>query len=825
MNIRTYKLIYMIAAMVVATVAMVACSDHVSSEGEESGGKQEFVVPDSECIVKNVAVIANFSLSVSEENVRNMQMWAEENFNRGMKNLQNRTSGKKYVKLNCTYYDEDSIGEDMVNFARKIAMDESVDAVIGINSFENQDIIETECSKTLKPYIIPIDTSDEFVKEYSNYGNMWLIGNTVVQECEVLAYMCKSKDYTDVSLICEDNDYGDSFWWNLAFSLNEHDMDLDITSFLRGTEDDKYGIAYNVLTNTNGVIICALDNYESASLILSAYYDVLEEEGYIEDNMPELLFTSRLYSSLLGEVVEYFPENVGGVGVVGDPTTGFALAYRARFGTEPYNGSQVFDAFHLLQCAVLYGEVQNSSVNDAISSLTQVTSLEWDAYNQYKTGWMAGLFEKKMEKDNYLYYSDGLVLDGASGPLASQKAPYIGFSTYCSWEKYHGRIINVATFGWEKYSSVTQDLELEWTKLDNADKKKDVIDDDGKDIESEYKEPEKVWAVIVNATNGYENYRFTSSALSFYQLLKENIIDDDHIIMIGNNDVAGDPSNFAKDSIFLTIADAQNKTNNLNHDVIYDYKLTDLTPSQLKNIFLGDASLPGNKSIHPTENDNILFMWFGHGMPQNLSWGGEVNDRNYKMFTRDDMKDLCLALENPNGKKLFNKMLIYIDACNSGSMVDFLDYFDTDGYDSSESESPFKDILALTATEEDEPSRAAQPYNNAWLCNDCSQVFYRNLYNDMHYRDIYNVYLNLYKETTTSHPTLYGNTEFGSLSSIKFCDFFSGYRTHSGGIDYDDEVGSKARKMQAWARKSNLSPRLRQAIQRLADKQERLRKK
>lgn len=80
------------------------------------------------------------------------------------------------------------------------------------------------------------------------------------------------------------------------------------------------------------------------------------------------------------------------------------------------------------------------------------------------------------------------------------------------------------------------------------------------------------YAVVVGASDTWVNYRHQADALAFYQLLKSNGYDDDHIILIMEDNIAFSPLNIRTGEVRVTP-----DGDNLYHDVAVDYHLSDIS--------------------------------------------------------------------------------------------------------------------------------------------------------------------------------------------------------------------------------------------------------
>ena len=90
------------------------------------------------------------------------------------------------------------------------------------------------------------------------------------------------------------------------------------------------------------------------------------------------------------------------------------------------------------------------------------------------------------------------------------------------------------------------------------------------------------YAVLVQGSNGWLNYRHEADVLSIYQMLKANGYNDDHIILITADDCANAPENTDVGAV-RTDPGGQN----LRQGAVIDYRNADLTPQDICNILKG----------------------------------------------------------------------------------------------------------------------------------------------------------------------------------------------------------------------------------------------
>ena len=167
------------------------------------------------------------------------------------------------------------------------------------------------------------------------------------------------------------------------------------------------------------------------------------------------------------------------------------------------------------------------------------------------------------------------------------------------------------------------------------------------------------WAVLIAGSNGYGNYRHQSDIFHAYQILKKNGVHEDHIITFAYDDIANNNANPYKGQVF-------NKPNgqDVYAGVKIDYSGKDVTPANFLAALTGDSTTTGGKKVlQSTENDNVFIYFSDHGAV------GLVAVINSYLYA----DDLNKALNTMHEKKMYNKLVFYLEACESGSMFTKLD--------------------------------------------------------------------------------------------------------------------------------------------------------
>ncbi|XP_038880044.1 vacuolar-processing enzyme-like [Benincasa hispida] len=171
----------------------------------------------------------------------------------------------------------------------------------------------------------------------------------------------------------------------------------------------------------------------------------------------------------------------------------------------------------------------------------------------------------------------------------------------------------------------------------------------------------KRWALLVAGSNGYENYRHQADVCHAYQILKKGGIPDENIIVFMYDDIAFHPNN-PRQGIII---------NKPGGPDVYQGVPKDYTGKQVNAVNFY-AALSGNKSaltggsgkvIHSGPHDHIFIYYSDHGAAGMLG----MPEDDYVF-----VNDLIDALKRKHKAKSYKSMVIYVEACESGSMFEGL---------------------------------------------------------------------------------------------------------------------------------------------------------
>jgi legumain len=192
------------------------------------------------------------------------------------------------------------------------------------------------------------------------------------------------------------------------------------------------------------------------------------------------------------------------------------------------------------------------------------------------------------------------------------------------------------------------------------------------------------WGVIVAGSNGYGNYRHQSDACHAVNILLGNGVPASNIINMVYDDIANSRSNPYPGKIFNKPTPKGTPGVDVYAKCQKDYTGQSTTAKAFLNVLTGTPQ-PGvgnGKVLNSTSNDNVFVYFTDHG---------GVGIIAFPVGPYLGVNDLNNALNTMYNKKMYNKLVFYLEACESGSMFEGV-------------LSPTKKIYATTAANAHESS-------------------------------------------------------------------------------------------------------------------------
>ena len=695
--------------------------------------------------------------------------WAQENIARAQQ-LQNRR-----IRLNLRYHDEDA--EDMDRLGYRLTHPESDDAIchaiIGPYHSSNAGDILKYARQTRLPVVMPTCTSAELQRTNARNTYAWFLTESDITQCEMMLSVAQSLAASDVALIHSNDTYGQSFmdWFayyaaerglHIAGGTHEWQPGEDLSPFLRQV--------YEESDSTELWILLALSHAQDYITVCSQINDYWFDEILMpyKDGDKMVYMRNINADTSLDRLLLDDDENYTfflGVTPSGSMNYGFPQAYLGRYGYIPFNGAaQVYDALTILAlgaaleaaspdvCIVEgqpveysdepYGPVLTDYMRSVVSSDKGLT-VQWDAAG------LALAFDE-------LSHGRSIYLTGATGSLNFDKetSTKVLNTTYMVWEilnhwteepevSFWGEVdplIYLSTEGSSNEASTTEfwKLEKRWNQIFSHDA-----------VNHELPDLTDRWAVVITPSTTWSNYRHQSDAFAIYQTLRSHGYDDDHIVLIVEDNLADDNRNIYPGRIIDAFGE------DIRLHAVVDYRFSDLQgPDDLADIMTGRASDRLPHVISPTESSNVFFFWSGHGGKSDGPYWGNEDARTY--FGTERMRDIVTRMNEQN---MYRRMMLAIETCYSGKWGEAL--------------AGLPDVLVLTAANSNETSKADayDPGLGTYLSNAFTRTFRQEITKNQAVA-IYDLYRELARTTTGSHVTLYNQSQYGSVYEETMFEYF-----------------------------------------------------
>lgn len=642
--------------------------------------------------------------------------WALENIRKAQAGL------SRQIELDIEWIDEDAA--DLAQKASSIATGGEYELIVGPYSSSKAHSVALQVEGRI-PMLLPCVTSTEMQRVYGGHNGLWFFTQSDITQSEILLTQAKLAEKSHVALITTDDEYGQSFsdW----FSYQAIELGLTVDEMFVCRSSDDVVKAVSTLNGQKGWYDKALILAPSEASMLEAFDGeigklkaALQAHEYLE--FPDVLCsdvvnTSANRARLKNIVYE-------GISPSADPRSGWLPAYVSKFGAEPAGGeAQLYDALMLTAFAIC-SRHDAETLNEAIMRV--VDGRDGDVCD----GWTAADLQTTFAR------------------LASGGSPDIrGVTSDWTWDaKFHNSVTGTFYSHWA-FDGDGRFTTLEYLTLNGADGSistvqawdwattyQQTFDTDQKDLS--YVPLNDRYAVVVGASDTWINYRHQADALAFYQLLKSNGYDDDHIILIMEDNIANNPLNKRPGEVRVTL-DGEN----LYHDVDVDYHLSDISVSDLKDIMSGKKTDRLSRVIQPTASDNIIMFWCGHGASHTLMWGGHTSVYG---------SDMSRLISNLQQEGRFRKFMFVLDACYSGTI--------------GEACEGIPGTLVFTAAHAFESSKADIYDNtlNVWLSNGFTRTFRDEVTAnpDITLRELY---YKTVRGTKGSHPRIYNASNYGNM--------------------------------------------------------------
>lgn len=761
------------------------------------------IIPARQWVTHTVAVVAPLGDPVTKARLERTVGWFLENFREAQR------YDTLAVELKIEWYDECS--EDLVALSERLAPREDIDAIIGPFGTDAFSSFAPACFFAEKPLIAPTVTSEEVLRRYavpSSSGQqkkhpfLWALTESDIKLVETLisghAALRELLDLTGnptALFLAPDNTYGLTFnYWAPFFSLN-YNVNLVYNGLYSSPEDmvEKMGTKMTAYSNRahSFASLCVIENAEqfyyaakaqrsyTLNLVLPGFSELgMDPNDPLLDSAWELYATYFrpyfIWSGLCEESVQSLGEEGlrmiqghQGYTPYPDPSTGFAVGYEARFAAKPtFAESKLYDALMLAGFAVNYAEHQgpmpkqnkNRRINESIIAITSPDSGDNVPGGAAWNPKVMQTYLKALE-NGHLYH-----FVGASADIRFDPENYTATTrtTYLLWQILNGEIVHRSFFGGD--SSHNASHIATWEYLYSKEKALTYFNTlNGGFHNIQYPELTDQYAVLVQGSAGFGNYRHQADVLNMYQLLRRGGFDDNHIILVLDAALSQDERNPLKGVIRASEMgeDLLGGTGSLPKAVV-DYDSAGLDANDIADILLGNSSDKLPTVLPRDSGQNVLLYWSGHGanLDEEASYEFEWRDSGPGKGFSDEL--LRQTVSNLLQMQQARKLLIIAEPCFGEGVVQRLE--------------GIVGVMALTGAAYNEQSWAdnwSSEYQ-VWMSDRFSQnvVDFLTEQPQGTYKDLY---LHCAKYTLGSHVRIVNATRFGNLSDTSPQEFVQKY--------------------------------------------------
>ncbi|ETP46639.1 hypothetical protein F442_07133 [Phytophthora nicotianae P10297] len=179
----------------------------------------------------------------------------------------------------------------------------------------------------------------------------------------------------------------------------------------------------------------------------------------------------------------------------------------------------------------------------------------------------------------------------------------------------------------------------------------------------EYHRHTNNWAVIVDTSRFWSNYRHVANALSLYHSVKCLGIPDSQIILMLADQMPCNARNCFPGQVFNS---RTQKINLYGKNVEVDYRGSEVSVANFITVLTGrhEPGTPASKKLDTDENSNIFLYMSGHG------GDGFLKFQDFEEMSSQDLAD---SIQEMHVKKRYNEIFFMVDTCQAGSLSNALE--------------------------------------------------------------------------------------------------------------------------------------------------------
>lgn len=651
--------------------------------------------------------------------------WARDNVN--------AAGGIDRRRLSFVYRD---LGrESVTTVANALARDSSITAVIGpANSEDARQVVSTLIAHR-KPIVAPAATSAGLFRAFAGYRPeyFWRPVESDIAQVRAMLDLAVRGGAHSVAMVTGDSPYGNTFFDWFGFLAAEEGIRVTATiRYPQGQQSCKRPLDEAFASHPEAVL--AVPDHAEQAICMA-------EEWRAQGSRPRLLFSDAAQVPSLISALGQRAQGIEGIGLSSDPTNGFSRAFRSRFGNPPTPyAANAYDSVLLLA----YG-LERSGANggaDLARGISAVASGRGQPVGWDETAVAQSLSQIHSGRHPFVH--------GAVGPWRFDENSGIELvaSTYEHWRIKAGRF------------AVTQHISTADTHTARAGVSEQRTPATPGRAQARfggaYRPGAKTgsWALLVAASDGWENYRHQADVMGQYRRLREGGLPADHIIVVAAGDLAHSPQNPDPGTVRNAVGGP-----NLNPAFHVDYPLQGMTAERLMAILSGRASAENPTVIRAGPHDDVYLYIAGHGNADGVYFGLGApvpsSTGEYSILTPAllDQTVATMAAEHR-----YRRMLIVVEACQGGTLGENLD-------------APGALLLSAASPTENSISANYDSAGHTWLADQFSYKLWQ-IESQLPMASLDEVYQHLYLNVEGSHVSAYGPS-FGDARTVPIREFLT----------------------------------------------------
>lgn len=523
---------------------------------------------------------------------------------------------------------------DLLSVSEAFISNKEIKAVIGPLTSSNTFEVAPLFIEGKKVLLAPVATAANLSRAFAGKKYFWRLVEPDISQTKTLLLLAQAGGARSVGLITEESEYGASFENWFGFFATELGLEVAGIEVIDPKNSENCSIAWKALVEKRPDAVIGALNSPAHNLALAKSF---RSNG----NQIRLLFSDAACLPSLIENMGALSENLEGTTITSDPSSGFDISYHVRYGRYPDAFlANLYDAVLMLSLAL---EVSHGEGGEALAdALMKVVS-----GNGKECSWQRDEISEFLQLLNEGVFPE---LRGASGTLDYDQLYFtdVTASTYGHWRVDAGKFVVTDFYtsdGKGRISSTSaayQTIARKRQQFSNTGTWPALLPKTGN------------YAFLMATSKGWGNYRHQADVLHTYQLLKKNGFDDDHILLIMEDDLARSSSNKLPGVI-------RNEPGgeNLYRNVVIDYKLSDINPSIIRNILTGNKTELSPVVLGSKNTDNIFMFVSGHGDPNGLALESSKEEILSPQFWYS-------VFEEMHQKQKFRQIFWPLEACYSG---------------------------------------------------------------------------------------------------------------------------------------------------------------